>query len=394
MVFFGDTSLIMNIIWFLLFTVLIFLGPRLMLMQTMMKLDQTALMIEGYNNRAKQIVLRKISKKPSREAREKVNNFLEFFAIPPVNLDPFGIVKKIEHIEILAEKRFKYFAKKIAPKTDSETQAHIVMGLAGAVSLNQVSKVVRHFVETIRKTKNLQLAILLQMQLPMIEKISKALLKGTEAFANGWAIGDTAGSMTAAKMVGDSKMKEIEEDTLVVRKKVKGRDVIFIKAKGPGGRLGRLGKTVEKVAKRNKISKIITIDAAAKLEGEKTGSIAEGIGVAIGGLGVDRSYIEKIAVEQDIPLDSFVIKMSPEEAIMPMTIDVMKATDKIIPMLETNIAETREKGVIVIVGVGNSNGVGNNRKDAVQAEEKIKEIARIVKQREAEEEKQKGWFGF
>ena len=42
------------------------------------------------------------------------------------------------------------------------------MGLSGAVSLHSIAKIVRHYVETVRKTKNLQLALMLQMQLPMM----------------------------------------------------------------------------------------------------------------------------------------------------------------------------------------------------------------------------------
>ena len=71
----------------------------------------------------------------------------------------------------------------------------------------------------------------------------------------------------------------------------------------------------------------------------------------------------------------------------------MKATNKIIPIIEKNIVETKEKGVILVIGVGNSTGVGDNRKAAQEAEKSIAQIARIMKQREKEEEK-KGWFGF
>ncbi len=393
MVLFEDSSILLNIVWFGMFIVLFFMGPRLMLMQTIGGLERTAATIEGYNRKARQMVLKKASKKPSHEMREKISNFLEFFSIQPVSLDPYGAVKRIEHIEILTEKRFKYFVNRIVPKMNSEEQAELVMGLAGAISLNQVSKIVRHFVETIKKTKNLQLAILLQMQLPMIEKISKALLSGTEAFANGWSVGDSIGGMVVAKMVGDSRMKDIEDDTVGVTKKVKGKTVIFIKARGPGGRLGRLGKAVEKISKRSKVAKIITVDAAAKLEGEKTGSVAEGIGVAIGGIGVDRSYIENLSADKEIPLDSFVVKMSQEEAIMPMPLDVLKSTDKVIGLVENNISETKEKGLIIVVGVGNTTGVGNDRKSTVQTEKRIKEVAKIMKQRE-EMENKKGLFGF
>ena len=39
---------------------------------------------------------------------------------------------------------------------------------------------------------------------------------------------------------------------------------------------------------------IITIDAALKLEGEDTGEVAEGIGAAIGGPGIERYKINLI----------------------------------------------------------------------------------------------------
>ena len=43
------------------------------------------------------------------------------------------------------------------------------------------------------------------------------------------------------------------------------------------------------------------------------------------------------------------------------------------------------------MGVGNTSGVGNNKKSVETAEKKTKEIAQMMKKRE-EEEKPKGWF--
>lgn len=388
----GGGDAFSSIIFFVLFFIFIFFYPRLMIMQVLWNLERTASTLEGYTQKGKSVVIKKISKKPDRNLREAVTNFLEFFMIEPVSLDPYGIVKKFEHLSDLSEKRFQYFVKNVAPKTNPEEQANLVMGLAGAVSLHQIAKIVRHFVELVRKTKNLQLAMLLQMQLPLIERISKALLKGTEALANGWPIGDSFGPYTASRMIGDKRGKEIEEDTLMVSKKIKGKQVMIIRAKGPGGRLGKLGKAVEKLVKKNKIAKIITIDAAAKLEGEKTGSIAEGIGVAIGGIGVDRSYIENISTSKGIPLDSFVVKMSQEEAIMPMKTEILNAADKMIKRVEENISKTKEKGKIIVVGVGNCSGIGNTEKEARKAEEQIKKIAKELKREEEEEEKRRKSF--
>ncbi len=394
MALFDDLGSIANIIWIVMFFAMMFLYPRLMVTQMLWKLDHTLTMLEGFTKKAKGIAVKKVSKKPSKDVSEKVSNFMEFFSIQPVSIDPYGLVKKVEHIEIQSERRFKHFVKRVAPNMDAESQANTMMTLAGAMSLNQISKVVKHFIELIKKTKSWQLGLILQMQLPLIERISKALMRGTEAFANGWPVGDSIGGLVVARMVGNSKTRVIEEDTVVMRKKIKRKNVIFVKAKGPGSRLGRLGKAVENLTKKQKVAKIITVDAAAKLEGEKTGSIAEGVGVAIGGLGVDRAYIENIATEKDIPLDTFVVKMSQEEAISPMTVDVLKSANKVASMVEENVADTAEKGIIIVVGVGNTVGIGNNSKSVDAAEGGIKKVAAMMKKRDEEEKSPSRWWDF
>jgi hypothetical protein len=374
-----------NILWFIILMAFFSVYPRLMVAQMVWKLEKSAVMIEGLTAQAKNIVIKKITKKPKKELREKVNNFLEFFMIEPVSLDPYGIIKKLEHIADLSEKRFKMFVKDVAMGLDKEEQANLVMGLSGAITLNQIAKIVRHYVELVRKTKNLQYGMMLEMQLPLIERISRSLIKGTEAMTNGWPIGDSVGSLVAAHMIGKNKTKEIEEDVVAVKKKIKGKSVVIMKAKGPGGRLGKLGKAVEKIVRKNRVDKIITIDAAGKLEGEKTGTIAEGVGVAIGGIGVDRAYIENLAVKKNIPLDSVVIKMAQEEAFEPMPEDVLKAVPKAIKTVEDDVAKSR--GRILIVGVGNCSGVGNDERAAEGAEEQVRKVLKIMKAREEKEKK-------
>jgi hypothetical protein len=373
-----------NILWLIILVIFFNFYPRIMVSQLLWKLEKSATMLEGLTTKAKNIVLKKLPKK-SKEIREKVDNFLEFFMIEPVSLDPYGIIKKLEHISNLSEERFKVFVKDLAPGMDKEEQANLVMGLSGAISLNQLAKVVRHYVETVRKTKNLQLGMVLEMQLPMIERISKALFEGTEALTNGWPVGDSVGCMVAARLIGNSKVREMEEDVVVAERKIKGKKVIIMKAKGPGGRLGKLGKAVEKLLKKRKVSKIITIDAAAKLEGEKTGKIAEGVGVAIGGIGVDRAYIENLATKKNIPLDSVVIKMSQEEAIQPIPEAVLKAVPLALQTVERIIENSKD--TVLVVGVGNTCGVGNDGKAAEKAEIEAKKILKMLKKREEKEKK-------
>lgn len=357
---------------FLPFIIFIFLYQKLMIWQIQFKIERSVIFLQHISKRAESFVLKKISKKPTPKIKKSVKNFMEFFVISPVNLDPYGIMKKLEHLIDQEKWRFKYFVKQVASGQNSEKQANIMMGLAGAMSLYQLMKLVRHFVELIKKTKSQYLALMLQMQLPLIERIAKALLTGTEALSNGWPIGDSIGAYTAANLIGSSKVVKVDEETVVSRKRYKNRELIIIKARGPGGRTGNPGRVLNKIAKKEKIAKIVTIDAALKLEGEKTGAIAEGVGAAIGGIGVERTHIEGIAVEKKIPLDSIIIKMSQEEAIMPMKKGILNSVPMVTQALDAAINRTKEKGKIIVVGVGNTSGVGNNKKDTDKAREVIK----------------------
>jgi len=386
---FAGNDPLMQVVWFLFFILMMVFYPRIIITQMIWRLDQSATELENLTKKGRSVVIGQITKKPSKKLVNEVKHFMEFFTIQPVNLDPYGIVNKIEHMQNATEDRYDYFVEQIAPNLDSEEKANIRMGLSGAGSLNQMAKLVRHFVELIRKTKNLQLAMVLQMQLPMVERMAKALMGGTEALSKGWLIGDSIGPYITAKMIGSNKVKEIEDDTMLARKKIAKRDVLIMKAKGPGGRLGKLGKATEKIVKKNKIAKIITIDAAAKLEGEKTGTVAEGVGVAMGGIGVDRSQIENVAVKKRIPLDSIVVKMSQEEAIQPITKEVMGATPRVMNIVKERIEATKGKGKILLIGVGNTSGVGNSEKETKEAEKKAKEVMKIMNRRKKREEEMK-----
>ncbi len=361
----GPGDFVSGIIWFALLMVFFMFYPRLMIGQIIWKLEKSAREIEQMAASSKKLVIRKASKKPTKELKEAVDRFYEFFSTGPVDLDPAGIIKKWDFVVREQKDRFTQFVKRIAPNLDAEKKANLEMGFAAGITLYDVAKIVRHYIEMAKKTKNLQIAMIIQMQLPMIERISKSLYSGTKALSNGEPVGDGLGPLVAADLIGDSQVKEIEEDIVVAKTRIKNRTVFVMKSKGPGGRLGYPGKAVLKLARRNKIAKIITIDAAAKLEGEKTGSVAEGIGVAMGRIGAERSYIEDSAVANKIPIDAVIVKMSQEEAIMPMRKAIKDAVPKVKKSIEGMIASTKEKsGQIVIIGVGNTSGVGNSKKAA------------------------------
>ncbi len=383
----GDNS----ILSFILLMIFFFFYPRIMIWQMTYKLEGDLKELDGYRKVAEDYVLKKISPKPDAKQKNAVKNFMDFFIAPPVDLDPYGIVRKIEHTMDESERRFSYFVESVAPKMNAIEKANLKFAVIGAIGVNQIYKIIRHYVIMIKKTNNLQYAMMLQMLMPMIMKVAKANTKATKAFADGTPIGDAIGPMVAASLKtkdGD----EVAKDIVASKETFAGSSVYVLKAKGPGGALGKLGKAVEALHKQDKIDHIITIDAAGKLEGEKTGSIAEGVGVMMGGVGVERSQIEEVAVKYDIPTDGVAIKMAPEEASIPIKKEVFDAQADVVKILERLVHDTKKKRILII-GVGNTCGIGNTKASLHGLEDKLKPIWREQKKEDEEEKKKEGkWF--
>jgi hypothetical protein len=380
-----------TVIFMLFWVVFLFFYPRLMVSQIMWKLEGTARQLEDMSEKSKKFIITEINRKqkPTRELKESVNRFYEFFVIGPVTMDPYGVVQKFDHMIRGEKDRFTYFVKQIAPQLNPEERANIEMGLAGGITVHEISKIVRHYVEMVRKTKNIQIAMVLQMQLPMIERIAKAMFKGTESLSKGEPIGDGLGPLVIAEMSGKAVWKETEEDIIVSESKMNGRNLILVKARGPGGRIGYPGKAVAKLVKEKKIARIITIDAAAKLEGEKTGSLAEGVGVAMGGPGTERFYIEDVIVKKNIPVDSIVVKMSQEEAITPMRKVLVDSLPEVRKSIDRSLEMTKPGDTVIIVGVGNTSGVGNSAKDAEAVKAWIEKYERDLKAKQKDRKSRK-----
>ena len=198
------------------------------------------------------------------------------------------------------------------------------------------------------------------MIMPMIIQEADALVSAIDAFKEAEPIGDGLGPMVVGKfMLGKEKIT-IERETVYSNTEFKGRKLIVMKAEGPMGTVGRPHIGVEKLLSdpNSKVDALIMVDAALKLEGETTGEIAEGIGAAIGGIGVEKFRIEKAAVGKDIPMYAVVVKQSLIDAISVMRKEIAEASDKTIAVVQRIIEEkTKEGDTILIIGVGNTLGV-------------------------------------
>ncbi|MFB6265983.1 MAG: DUF1512 family protein, partial [Candidatus Nanohaloarchaea archaeon] len=133
------------------------------------------------------------------------------------------------------------------------------------------------------------------------------------------------------------------------------------------------------------IEKIVFVDAGMRFEGEETGKVVDGAGVLMGGPGVEKFKIEEIATEHDVPLEGFIVKQSGSQASRPMHSKIYQAVPDVVEKVEAEIGDSEEP--VLLVGVGNTSGVGNSRQSTTGIPNKLKPYW------EEEEEEATSYFG-
>jgi hypothetical protein len=249
----------------------------------------------------------------------------------------------------------------MAPSAD-ETQANNLENtLEAAMALNYIYKIVRHFYLLGKKTYSLYVVMQIQMILPMVMKEAEAYASALKAFAFGQPIGDGAGALVAAKLMQGHETRKIAKDCVVATVPFEGRTAFVIKAEGPGGNVGKPGDAIKEVIDENNgnVATVVMIDAALKLEGEELGEVAEGVGAAIGGPGVDQYKIEESLVKYHIPINAVIIKEDVGDAVSPLRKEIFDSVENVIERVKQVILErTKEGDKVIIAGIGNTIGIG------------------------------------
>ncbi|MFL6454016.1 MAG: DUF1512 domain-containing protein [Nitrososphaeraceae archaeon] len=350
------------ILWFAPIFVLMIYGQKLQSWMILNDISKSLAKLKTMKeiSRREAIDYIKTSVKPSIDPSEKIDNFLEYFTIMPVDLDPNGIIGKLDHVMRIKDERIRSEIKRMADGITDTHASRVENILEAATALNMIFKVVRHFYLMGKRTTNMFVLVQLQMVMPLLLQEAEALQNGISAFKNGQPIGDSIGPMVVGKMMVGKEKKMISRETLYTEDEYQGRKVYLLKAEGPGGAVGRPGEGIQRLAGEMglKIDVIIMIDAALKLEGEKTGAIAEGIGAAIGGIGVERYQIEDIATRFNIPVYAVIVKESIQDAISIMRKEISDSFDKVSNTVFKVIEDKTCVGQsILVVGVGNTLGV-------------------------------------
>ncbi len=361
--FFGfndDTSLFMMLIWILPVVIFIFYGQRIQLQITSGQIKKSIRMLDSYRaeTRAELIDYVKKNCNPKLEPSARIDQFLEYFTIPPVDLDPNGIVPKIRHTIRSREDYTRGNIKSIMPDIPDAELNKIQTLLEIATSLQLLYKIVNHLFLTAKKQNNYPLILPLQMMLPFIMEEATALKEAVPAFRQSQPIGDGIGPMVVGKMMLNTIKKEIAFQTVSSSTEYEGRRLILLKAEGPSSTVGRPADALESIAKETKLDAIIMVDAALKFEGEDSAGIAQGFGAAIGGVGTERFQIEEVAARCGIPIFAVIVKQSIKEAITLMTRDIAEKADeargRVYDLIKNN---TEPANTVLIIGVGNTMGV-------------------------------------
>jgi len=367
----SDINSIFSILIYVFFFIYIIFAQRIQIWAMSKQIEGALSKLELYSSKGKSITVNTIKEvcKCDIDPTNAVNNFLEFFTIEPVDKDPAGVLKRLEHILDIRDSRFEMQVRQLAPTAPESEIQNLENLLEAAQAVYFIFKVVRHYYLLAKKSKSYIFIIQLQMQLSEIMRIASAYFEALRAFSEGKPIGDSIGPFVATSLAKEYKragkpVKEIlnyTKDTMVYELDYEDRKLYIVRAQGPGGAVGKPGEAIKKIVEENggKVTRIITIDAALRFEGEKSGEVAEGVGAAIGGPGVEKFKMEDTGVAFNIPLDAIIVKETIEEAVTSLKKELAESVEKVVNRVKTAINERTKPGDIVIVaGIGNTIGVG------------------------------------
>ena len=360
---FGDVDLVTILLFYIPFLIFLLYGQRIQFQMALMEVGGMLAQLEKMKNIASVETLNALKKwaKEGVDVEKELRILLESFMILPEDMDPVGIVRKVEHIVDVRDDKLATDVKRILKDdVDNSLVRNLENMVEASISLEIMYRTIRHYYLLAKKMGNLMLVIQLQMLTPLIFNEAKAYLSAVFAFKLGAPIGDSIGPLVIHKLLtGNECKRQLAKDTDVYETYIEGRKVYLVKASGPGGNVGKPGEAIKKIIEEDgSIKGVIMIDAALKLEGEQSGSVADGIGAAIGGIGVEKFKIEEVVTKYNIPVYAIIIKQSLLEAISVMRKEIANAIEEVHKRIKKIILEnTVEEDSIIIVGVGNTIGV-------------------------------------
>jgi hypothetical protein len=348
---------------YIAFSVFTFIfSTKMQTFRTTRNISKALTKISGMRDKAKKELIAALPKDTTNEktTNNRIDRLMQFFTIRPSTMDPKGVTHRFEHILNNTDQRVKDEIKAIAPQANEQQLQNLQNLVEVTQELNKMYKIVRQYYIMGKKGGSQYSLVEIDMRLPSMLEEAEAYIAFTDAFKTGKPIGDGIGPLTAQRLMAPHEKFELAQDTVGAETSIEGRRVIVIKAKGPGGTVGKTGDGITNLMEKHqgKIALVIMVDAALKLEGEESGTVSEGVGPAIGGPGIEQFKIEEAAAKYKVPVYAVVVKQSVKEALALMTSAIEKAADDVAVTVRRVIMErTNEADIVIIVGVGNTMGI-------------------------------------
>lgn len=378
-----DSNPLMMLVWILPIILFVFYGQRIQLMVTSGEIRKGIKRLDAYGSESRDELVAYVRKViggaavgcrgggagsgPDAGSRGgsadglagQIDTLLDYFTIMPADMDPSGIVPKIEQVVRSREDYTRRHVKLLCPGIGDGELSRVQTLLEIATVLRLLHRTVNHMYLTAKKQKNFPLILPLQMALPFVMEQAAAMRGAVPAFKAGQPVGDGIGPMVVGSMMAGLEKREVAFQTVAAEGAIDGRAAHLIKARGPDSTVGRPGEGVEAILSSGaKIDLIIMVDAALKMEGEESASIAQGFGAAIGGIGTERFRIEEAAAARGVPVLAVVVKQSVKDAVGLMTREIAESAADVRSRVRRMVADNTDEGqAVLIVGVGNTSGV-------------------------------------
>ena len=192
--FFGmgdESNPIMMLLWIIPIIVLVFYGQRIQLMVSSNEIKKDISKLEEFKNNSRQKLIDYVKTiKPKDDPIKKIDSFLEYFTIMPVDLDPNGIIPKINHLVHSREDFTRLQVRSLFTEISDFEMSKVHNLLEIVTSLQLFHKITRHLYLTAKKQKNFPLILPLQMMIPFIMEEANALKHAVDSMKNGQPMGD------------------------------------------------------------------------------------------------------------------------------------------------------------------------------------------------------------
>ena len=364
-------AIILNVALFLVIFMSLFFSQRLQTWKAVRNLTIALSQLESWRDYCKSKIFEKCfryskDKLTKNQIEQRIDEILAFEYIEPSNIDP-PLVPKMDLFLKFKENRFWTLMENIALGADEAEIQNLINLVEITASLQDLFLQVRHYLELGKKTRSLLLLLNIEMKLSTFMKYAHAYVEAADAFSEAAPIGDSIGPLAIAEFIREQTQRksvaheDLGHHNILQKLQFEGRDLFLVRAKGPGGFVGKPEKAISHVLKQHPgdFKLILTIDAGLKLEGEETGAVTLGIGVAIGGDGIEKFNLESVIVAQEILVEAIICKVSMEESISTMKKKIIDSIPQILKLIRREVRiNTQPDDKVIIAGIGNSIGVG------------------------------------